>query len=76
MAEVQIPDYIDDQLNELAATTGQSKDDLILEPLHIVSTFSRKIAACPLANSLPPSLSAWIAALNNSGEANSSPAKK
>jgi predicted transcriptional regulator len=33
MAAFQIPEHIDNQLNELAAATGQSKDDLILEAL-------------------------------------------
>jgi predicted transcriptional regulator len=33
MAAFQIPEHIDNQLNELAAATGQSKDDLILETL-------------------------------------------
>jgi predicted transcriptional regulator len=33
MAAFQIPEHIDNQLNELAAATGQSKDDMILEAL-------------------------------------------
>jgi len=33
MAAFQIPEYIDNQLSELAAATGQTKDDLILEAL-------------------------------------------
>jgi len=33
MAAFQIPEHIDQQLNQIAAATGQSKDDLILEAL-------------------------------------------
>jgi predicted transcriptional regulator len=33
MAAFQIPEHIDNQLNELAAATGQSKGDLILQAL-------------------------------------------
>jgi predicted transcriptional regulator len=33
MAAFQIPEHIDNQLNELAAAMGRSKDELILEAL-------------------------------------------
>lgn len=55
MAAFQIPDYIDNQLNELAAT-GQSKDELILEALADRFGFQQEDRSLPPSEFLPAEL--------------------
>ena len=56
MAAFQIPEHIDNQLNELAATTGQTKDDLILEAINDRFGFEPVYQGTPLSEFLPAEL--------------------